>query len=573
MLWALILRAKTLSNLRSGNLEYTPWPESFVSRYKSEGIWTEQTLDTLLQPHLCDNKTAVIDDHISWTYKELEEKSNYLALKLRKKNINQGDKVVVHLPNSCALFELLFALFKIGAHPIMALPSHRLNEVSYFCEFTKAKAYIGAKQSSNSFGNSILTSLLEDKLIDFGLLVELDDNFISIAEYLNIDTANSQLNKTQISASDIALFQLSGGTTGVPKLIPRTHYDYVYSVLASNQICNISKDTVYLAVLPVCHNFPMSSPGALGVFAAGGTLVLSNSGAPDNAFSLIEQHKVTITALVPPLAITWMNTFENQVIKSDISSLEVLQVGGAKLSCEAAKRVSPILGCTLQQVFGMAEGLVNYTRLNDDLDTISNTQGRPISVFDEVKILDDEDNLAPTGTTGHLLTRGPYTIRGYYKAPIHNLKSFTEEGFYRTGDLAKQTDEGYLIVEGRSKDQINKGGEKISAEELENYLLEHKDILDASVVAMPDEYLGERVCAFIITKNNIETPLKAIQVNKFLRNKQLAEFKYPDRFEFLKNFPKTKFGKVDKKALRLMIAQKLTKLSEQFSNSPLAVKG
>jgi 2,3-dihydroxybenzoate-AMP ligase len=562
-----------LNNLAAENQAYTTWPKQFVSRYKSEGIWTEQTLDSLLLPHLNNNKIAVIDEHISWTYKELEEKSNHLALKLRKKGINQGDRVVVHLPNSCALFELLFALFKIGAHPIMALPSHRFNEVSYFCEFTKAKAYIGSKQESNSFGNSILTALLERQLIEFGLLVELDDNFVSIAELLNIDTSNTQLNKTQISASDIALFQLSGGTTGVPKLIPRTHYDYVYSVLASNEICNISQDTVYLAVLPVCHNFPMSSPGALGVFAAGGTLVLSNSGAPDNAFALIEQYKVTITALVPPLAITWMNAFDNQANKANISSLEVLQVGGAKFSSEAAKKVSPILGCTLQQVFGMAEGLVNYTRLDDDQETISNTQGRPISVFDEIKILDDEDNLVATGITGHLLTRGPYTIRGYYKAPAHNLKSFTEDGFYRTGDLARQTAEGYLIVEGRTKDQINKGGEKIAAEELENYLLEHNYVLDASVVAMPDKHLGERICAFIITTNNIETPLKAIHLNKFLRNKQLAEFKYPDRFEFLKSFPKTKFGKVDKKALRLMIAEKLVQLSEQFSNTPLAVKG
>ena len=256
-----------------------------------------------------------------------------------------------------------------------------------------------------------------------------------------------------------------------------------------------------------------------------------------------------------------------------MSSLEVLQVGGAKFSHEAARRVAPILGCTLQQVFGMAEGLVNYTRLDDDTDTIVATQGRPLSDFDEIRILDDDDNLVNEGETGHLLTRGPYTIRGYYQSPEHNLKAFTCDGFYRTGDLVRMDEHGNLIVEGRAKDQINKGGEKIAAEELENHLLAHPGVFDAAVVAMPDDYLGERICAFVIAKPRLRVPLKPLDLKKFLRTKQLAEFKYPDRFELVDAFPATKFGKVDKKVLRQQIAEKLRQFAPSQTHSSFAVKG
>ncbi len=562
--------------------DYTPWPENFEQRYKKIGFWQEITLGEILLPHLPKEHPAVIDDQLSWSYKELNSHSDKLANILQQKGLGKGDKVVIHLPNCCALFELLFALFKIGACPVMALPTHRYSEISYFCQFTQAKAYFGTTRLNGYSCESIVNQLNENQKLHMSYLINLNSNFISLSHALttermkeNIGDLNAlpeniEFQPTDIKASDIALFQLSGGTTGVPKLIPRTHYDYLYSVVGSNEICQINEHSIYLAVLPVCHNFPMSSPGALGIFTAGGTLILTNSGAPDNAFSLIEKYRVSITALVPPLAIAWLNAFEaRQKLNEnlDISSLKILQVGGAKLSYEAARKVAPILGCQLQQVFGMAEGLVNYTRLNDDIETICLTQGRPLSRLDEIKVVDDEDNPVFPGETGHLLTRGPYTIRGYYKAPEHNLKAFTSDGFYRTGDRVRVNEDGYLIVEGRSKDQINKGGEKIAAEELENHLLTHHEVFDAAVVGMPDDYLGERICAFVIAKNDLKIPLTATGLNRFLRARQLAEFKYPDRFELVDDFPKTRFGKVDKNALRLHISEKLIQITTQTKHT------
>ena len=350
----------------------------------------------------------------------------------------------------------------------------------------------------------------------------------------------------------------SGGTTSVPKLIPRTHDDYFYSVRASADICQLTHNSVYLAVLPAVHNFPLSSPGILGTWYSGGTVVMAANGAPEAAFALIAKHRVTITALVPPLALAWLTAIKQN--QQDLSSLQVVQVGGAKLSAEVAKQMINVFPGGLQQVFGMAEGLVNYTRLDDPDEVVIHTQGRPISPADEIRIVDEEDKEVSPKQLGQLLTRGPYTIRGYFPCGDDNLdrlneKNFTPDGFYRTGDLVRQTDNGYLIVEGRCKDQINRGGEKISAEEVENHLLAHPAVHDVAMVGMADAYLGERNCVFIIPATDSQHPLRLPALRAFLRERGLADYKLPDRLEILSTFPITSFGKVSKKALRELIAE------------------
>lgn len=346
---------------------------------------------------------------------------------------------------------------------------------------------------------------------------------------------------------ELAFLQLSGGTTGVPKLIPRTHDDYLYSVWGSNEICGVDAGTRFLVVLPAAHNFPMSSPGWLGVLYAGGTAVLCPGPDPATAFPLIERERITMTGLVPPLALVWTEAAAET--RCDLSSLDVVLVGGAKYSQEAARRLAPALDCRLQQVFGMAEGLVNYTRLDDDPETVVTTQGRPISPDDEIRIVDDAGHEVEEGGFGHLLTRGPYTIRGYWRAPEHNATAFTEDGFYRTGDIVRRTATGHLVVEGRAKDQINRGGEKIAPEEVENIILAHPAVHDVSVVAVPDAYLGERTLAYVILRTGAE-PMKSVALKRFVRARGIAAYKVPDLVEFVDAFPQTGIGKVSKKGLR-----------------------
>ncbi|WP_143137550.1 AMP-binding protein, partial [Burkholderia ubonensis] len=236
-------------------------------------------------------------------------------------------------------------------------------------------------------------------------------------------------------------------------------------------------------------------------------------------------------------------------------SLELVQVGGARFDPALAARAADGFGAQLQQVFGMAEGLVNYTRLDDPRELVTGTQGRPISPDDEIRIVDDDDRPVAPGEVGHLLTRGPYTIRGYYEAHAHNARAFTADGFYRTGDRVRVTATGHLIVEGRAKDQVNRGGEKIPAEEIEHLLLAHPGVVDAALVPMPDPYLGERSCAYVIRG----TPAPgAAELIRFVREQGVAAFKVPDRIEFVDVFPKTPVGKIDKRALRERIASQLS---------------
>ncbi|MET7619107.1 (2,3-dihydroxybenzoyl)adenylate synthase [Streptomyces sp. NPDC005408] len=526
------------------------WPADFAARYRAAGYWMGETFGQMLRGRAGQHpdRVAVVDPAGAgrrWTYGELDRRADRLAAGFRDAGIGRGDRVVVQLPNVAEFFEVVFALFRIGALPVFALPAHREVEIGYFCAFSEAVAYVIADRHEG-FDYRRLASKVKEQTPTLRHVFVVGDP----GEHSALSTVPREPvgldGFDEPKASDLAFLQLSGGSTGVPKLIPRTHDDYLYSLRGSNEICAMDENSVYLVVLPAAHNFPLSSPGSLGTLCAGGRVVLCPSPAPETAFPLIEHEGVTITGLVPPLALVWTEAAPNT--PHDLSSMNVLLVGGAKLSEAAARRVRPALGCTLQQVFGMAEGLVNYTRLDDDEETIVTTQGRPISPDDEIRIVDDEDREVTPGEPGHLLTRGPYTIRGYWRAPEHNERSFTRDGFYRTGDIARATPSGHLVVEGRAKDQINRGGEKIAAEEVENVILGHAAVHDVSVVSVPDDYLGERTCAYVILRDGAE--LRHATLRRFVRERGLAAYKVPDRVEFVEVFPHTGVGKVSKKDLR-----------------------
>lgn len=541
------------------------WPESFRTHYRQCGYWTGELLTDIIQQQalIRPNKIAFIEGDKHLTYGDLSRQVNVLAMYLQKQGLQQGDSVVLHLPNVTGFFVAFFALLQLGVKPVLALPAHRGKEIEQFAEQVNARAYIMQKSPGNNAQScpyAIIAERLETKkLVEF--ILRLDDAVMrSVDRELTIAKTNP------LASTDSAFYLLSGGTTGIPKLIARTHDDYFYSLRLSAEICAVDENTRYLAVLPVSHNFILSSPGALGVLFRGGTVVLVQSPDPQIAFQCIAKHQVSMVALVPPMAIAWLTAVENarkRNLNPNLQSLKLLQVGGAKLSESIAKKIEPIFNCRLQQVFGMAEGLVNYTRLDNAIDIIVKTQGLPMSVADEIRIVDDNDVEVAPGESGNLLTRGPYTIRGYVNAPEHNRRAFTSDGFYRTGDIVRQTASGHLIVTGRNKDQINRGGEKISAEEIENDLLLHSLVTDVAVVAMPDDFLGERSCAFIVAAPDIVgiTEVKATQQKQIkhelvqhLRNLAIADFKIPDCFAFVAQLPKTKFGKIDKNQLRHVAA-------------------
>ncbi len=517
-----------------------PWPDEFVERYRRAGYWSDQTLTDLLRSWSAGygDHVAVIDGHRRVTYRALEDRVGRLAGGLRERSIERDSDIVVHLPNSLEFLLVCFALFRLGARPVLALPAHRRSEIRHLCEVSGATGYI-ARDRFQGFDHRELARELTSSIPDLHHVFICGDS----EEFTALEDVDGDPEQGPgPDPGDVAFFLLSGGTTGPPKLIPRTHRDYAYNVGLSASNAGLGPDDVYLAVLPVAHNYALGCPGVLGTLATGGTVVMSPTPSPDDAFELIARERVTVTGLVPPLALLWCELAGT----ADLSSLRLLQVGGAKLTPEGARRIGCALDCRLQQSFGMAEGLLSQSAPGDSAELTSRAQGRPLSPGDEIRIVDEEDRGVAPGEVGRLLTRGPYTIRGYYRAEAYNARAFTEDGFLRTGDLVRRLPSGHLVVEGRVTDTINRGGDKVAPDELEDHLLQHPGVVDVAVAGVPDAVMGERTCAWVVAR---DPALRLPEIARFLRECGVAAYKIPDRLELLDALPHTGIGKVDRARL------------------------
>jgi 2,3-dihydroxybenzoate---[aryl-carrier protein] ligase len=279
--------------------------------------------------------------------------------------------------------------------------------------------------------------------------------------------------------------------------------------------------------------------------------VLSTSARAADVFALVERHRVTHIAVVPALLIRWIN--DPAIARYDLSSLRAIQSGGQRLQPEVRIRTKELIPSVfVQENFGMAEGMLMFVRFDDPEDVRLETVGRPVSPDDDVRLVDDDDNEVPPGEVGEFLARGPYTLRGYYGVPEYNARAFTTDGYYRSGDLMRQHPSGSYMVEGRKKDLINRGGEKISAEEIENLILAHPAVQNVACVGMPDPVLGERMCACVILRPGHSLTFEALV--QFLADKEIAKYKLPERLEVLADFPVSTFGTVSKKTLVEMVA-------------------
>ncbi|CAM01976.1 mycobactin salicyl-AMP ligase [Saccharopolyspora erythraea NRRL 2338] len=529
---------------------FTPWPGELADHYRNAGHWRDETLGGLLRTWAArsGDAPAVVAENVGsarrLSYAELDGRVDATAAGLRALGIAARDRVVVHLPNTLDFVVVFFALLRCGAVPVLALPAHRQSEIEHFVTLSEAVAYVVPDEHEGFDFRGLAADVAAKAPSLRHVLVSGDPGPFTALDALPAGSAEPL---PEADPGDVAVLLISGGTTGKPKLIPRTHRDYAYNARASAEVCALTSDDVYLASLPVAHNFPLACPGLLGVLGAGGTVVLSPSPSPDVGLRLVERHRVTVTALVPPMVRMWVDVAAWDT--HDRSSLRLLQVGGAKLDDGLARQVTPALGCRLQQVFGMAEGLLNYTRLDDPDELVFGTQGRPLSPDDEVRVVDENGDPVAPGEVGELWTRGPYTLRGYYRVPEYNATSFTPDGFYRSGDLVRQLPSGHLVVEGRRKDVINRGGENVSAATLEEHLLAHPAIAQVAVLGLPDDSVGERVCAVVVLAPDAGRAPKLKELRAFLIDRGLARFMYPDRLVVRDALPLTGVGKINKREL------------------------
>jgi yersiniabactin salicyl-AMP ligase len=518
-----------------------------IKQYQELGYWLPLTFSDHLkqQAHEFAGKTAIVEGDIRLTYDQLYQKFSELAAGFLNMGIQKGDKVIVQLPNSISFVTVCFALFKIGAIPVMAMPAHREADLDGIFELAQPTAYVIA-ESYLGFNYEQMAKRLLDRHPSVKFLIK---DSVGQDIFTRNGLVYNDLKIDPPSPTDMVFLLLSGGTTGTPKLIPRTHADYSYCCRASAQKCGIDKDSVYLAVLPMAHNYTLSSPGILGTLFSGGTVVVSRTTSPDEAFPLIKKEGVTITSLVPSLVNLWLQALEWE--NPDLTSLQVLQVGGSPLDEVLAQQIKPKMGCRLQQVFGMAEGFICYTDLEDPEDIVLSCQGKPLSPHDEIQIVDEAGNAVAAGESGELFVRGPYSIRGYYRLPEQNQKDFTPDGFYKSGDEVVMTPEDNLIVKGRIKEQINRAGEKIVASEIESCLTRYSGIRNCAVVGVPDESMGERSCAFVVPSKD---PVNLLQIYEHMEKLGVARYKMPDQLEIVDVLPLTSVGKVDKKKLVSLVS-------------------
>jgi mycobactin salicyl-AMP ligase len=543
--------ANTTQPLAGGMEGFVPFPADRAASYRAAGYWTGRTLDSVVTdaarrwPDRIGVLDAIPGDVFS--YAELDERANRVAAGLRGLGIAPGDRVLLQLPNGCQFAVALFGLLLARAIPVMCLPGHRAAELGHFAAVSQATGLLIA-DAANGFGyRAMVRELVKDHPTLKHVIVDGDPGpFISWTRLCGsaAPAAPAQPPAPPADPESPALLLVSGGTTGLPKLIPRTHNDYVFNANASAEVCRLTADDVYLVVLSAGHNFPLACPGMLGAMTVGATTVFGTDPSPEAAFAAIARHGVTVTALVPALAKLWAQACDWE--PATPKSLRLLQVGGSRLESEDARLLRAALTPGLQQVFGMAEGLLNFTRLDDPPELVENTQGRPLCAGDELRIVDGAGEPVAPGEEGELLVRGPYTLNGYFRAERDNERCFDPDGFYRSGDLVRRTDDGNLVVTGRVKDVICRGGETIAAADLEEQLLSHSAIFSAAAVPLPDPYLGEKICAAVVFTGE---PVSLAELNAHLDQRGVAAHARPDMLVAMPALPTTPIGKIDKRAI------------------------
>ena len=538
----------------------TPWPADLARRYRSQGRWEGITIAGMLArtAALRPAHTALVHGSERVSYAALDRTVGRLACGFLEGGVQPLDRVVVQLPNTPAFVYTYLALVRIGAIPVTALRAHRHSEVRHFLRASGAAAYVIPDRLKDFDYRAMALDLVPQAPALRRVFVagEPAPGQHALGRLIDDSRRDAEVASTLAGVrpdpSEVATMLLSGGTTSLSKLIPRTHDDYVLNARLCGAAGGFDASTVHLVVLPLGHNYNLASPGMLGVFYHGGTVVLAPSGDAEDVFRLVEAERVTSIAAAVPLISAWLAS--PAADRRDHSSLRVIQNGGARLAPELRARMRDRFACTPQEIYGTAEGLINMTRLDDPDDLLLDSSGAPVSDEDELKVVDDDGREVADGEPGELLTRGPYTIRGYYRADEKNREAFTADGWYRMGDIVRRRGR-YLWTEGRRKDLINRGGEKISCEEVESLIYRHPKVRVATLVAMPDPQFGEKACAFVVPKPG-ET-LAFDELIAFLRSQNIASFKLPERLELVGELPLSPVGKILKRELRERITAKL----------------
>ncbi|CAM3993079.1 2,3-dihydroxybenzoate-AMP ligase [Bordetella tumbae] len=531
--------------------------------YFSSGAWRAQTVGQVLRDTAtrCGDRLALITDQGALTFAELDAQSERLGAALLDTGLSPGDRAIFQMGTTLETAVTLLACYKAGIIPICSLPQHRALEIGQLVRQSAARCYF----VQADFGSFDLVGFAKEMMRSHGSLEHLivargsagdAASLQALIDGMPLEQARARLAKDQPGSEDVLAFQLSGGTTGIPKIIPRFHAEYLAHALACARMYEMEEDDRIIWALPLLHNAAQVYV-LMPMILIGLSAVLMPRVDVPRMLELIEEHRVTRAISIGPIAPQLM-AYEN-LARHDLSSLRLFT------TMSAADRLEDHLKVRCSNLFGITEGLLLGTSHTASELVRHRTQGRSGCPEDEIRLLDPaSERLVQAGEMGELCFRGPATIPGFFDAPEANAKAFTSDGFYRTGDMMTELvhdGKTYYAFQGRLRDNINRGGEKIGCEEVEALVSGHPAVSEARLVAMPDELYGEKGCIFIVPRPGHNAP-SVEELLTYLVAQGLAKYKCPERVEEIEAFPVTKVGKLDKAALRKAIAEKLNNEAE-----------
>ena len=540
---------------------FTPYKKEDADKYNRLRWWPGIPLGDYLNKaaDIYPDKEALVDGEKHLTYGQLKTQTDKLAIGFIDLGIQPLDRVLVQIPNWAEFIYTYFALQKIGAIPILLLAKHRQNEISHLQQLTGATSWVVAQRYHKTDYLPIIDDVLQDNAqIKNVILVRASQPgpFLSMESLIQQEELTDEqlaiLADRRPDPMQIAHMGPTGGTTGLPKVAPRTHNDYLSRVEYAARACEFNNHDTCLVAAPASHDLTFSMAICITIFTFG-KLVMLDSFEPQTICETIEREKVS--------AIVWVPTLASRLIHFDglkdydLSSLKKMHCGGGVSSPELIRGVYEKLECTFFNGYGGTEGMSLLTRPHFSLERVCNSVGRPTCPYDRYKIVDENGNELPPNTTGELIVKGPGVFSGYYKMPQENEKVFDENGYFRTGDQAMINASGDFVLTGRLKEMINRGGESISATDIENLMLTHPEIIAVAVVAMPDPELGEKVCAYVQRATGAELDFE--KMISFLKDQGASVLQLPERIEFVEELPYTKAEKIDKQALIKNIKMKI----------------
>lgn len=545
-----------------------------ADRHYASGAWVRSTLGDAVRAAAGETPDTryLIATEGSVTFAEFDTRTERLAAGLLAAGLKPGDRALFQMGTVPETMAALFGCFKAGILPVCTLPQHRELEIGELARLANARAMFVQADVAPSFdqvgfARTMAASCgLDTVVVARGGRAAVDGclRLETLCEEGDLDEARRSVGAVALDPEDVAVFQLSGGSTGVPKIIPRFHAEYLGQSLSWAELHAITRDDVCLWPLPLIHNAAMVLI-MLPALLRRASVVLQPRFEIGAFLDAVEAHRVTYAGSVGPVAPRLLEA--KDLGRRNLRSLRMF------FALDRADAIEAHVGVPAVNMFGNTEGLLTSSTANDPAPARHGTVGRPSSPFDEVRVLMPEGvDAVALGEIGELCFRGPFTLRGYYNAPEITAASFTPDGFFRTGDLVRE-----VRVEGRSnyvfcgrlKDNISRGNEKFAAEEVERLVVSHPAVVDAKVVAMPDPILGEKACAFIIHHPGARA-LAVAELGAFLTREGLAKYKLPERIEAIDAFPVTRVGKVDKKAMREIIASKLREEGTLPGAGPLA---